>query len=278
MGQNMARLSFFWNNSSLIELLAQCRFEQGRLLAAPTEFVHSLELSENQTELYSFLIKKAANSLDAAAIGEIKALAQINPSSSVNAGFEDFLIWWNEPPESLDPVLRAGVAFVWAALLDVFPLACALAEVSLQQFEKTSRRPYDLFRGLLSSQNDFLTTLALNSKSRSTDGALDLTPALLLFLKIFKQSLAEAALITQPLSQRDIFWIRHRAARLNSRQKKALEHVLKGDTPLTNRLYVSLTKTTRETAKRDLAELVRQGLLEVGSSKGRSVSYFLSVY
>ena len=44
---------------------------------------------------------------------------------------------------------------------------------------------------------------------------------------------------------------------------------------ITNRKYVSLARVTRETAKRDLAELERLGILKRNNGGGRSVSYAL---
>ncbi len=44
---------------------------------------------------------------------------------------------------------------------------------------------------------------------------------------------------------------------------------------LTNRKYVSMTKASRETAKRDLADLEKKGLIRRNPGKGRFVSYCL---
>ena len=66
----------------------------------------------------------------------------------------------------------------------------------------------------------------------------------------------------------------------NDRQRKVVQRMLDGGpgglaSALTNRMYVSLTKTSRETAKRDLAELERAGILKRNPGAGRSVIYAL---
>jgi len=53
------------------------------------------------------------------------------------------------------------------------------------------------------------------------------------------------------------FWQIHSSTPLNERQRKVLSRILKihpDDFGLNNRKYVALTRTSRETAKRDLAD------------------------
>lgn len=281
MGQYMAHLSFFWNNSALIDSLARCRYEQGRLVARPSGFVHSLELDEDGAELYRLILDKALEPLSAETLRCVLSLRGSGSDNRFEATeFTDFLNWWNDPPESLDPVLRAGVAFFWylnmVRLYDLptgFKRICLLPELSLQGFERTARRHYDLFQGLVAQREDLLQHLSTSSNGPDSS-PMDLTNWLLHFLKIYKQTLAEAGAIAEPVSPQDLFWVRHRHAQISLRQKKALEHVLKSGEELTNRLYVRLTKVSRETAKRDLSQLVRQSVIERNTaSQGRSVSY-----
>jgi len=76
------------------------------------------------------------------------------------------------------------------------------------------------------------------------------------------------------------FWERHAQAELSQRQRKVINRLLDAGSGgfeggLTNRKYVGMTRTSRETAKRDIAALVRQGLLVKNPGGGRSVSYDL---
>ncbi|MCK4492103.1 MAG: hypothetical protein KAU03_05730 [Candidatus Altiarchaeales archaeon] len=55
---------------------------------------------------------------------------------------------------------------------------------------------------------------------------------------------------------------------LNERQEKALEY-LKDHRRITNREYQGINKTSRETAKRELSDLVKKGILkQIGSGRG----------
>ena len=44
---------------------------------------------------------------------------------------------------------------------------------------------------------------------------------------------------------------------------------------LTNRKYVGMTRVSRETAKRDIADLCRKGMLQRNPGGGRNASYDL---
>ena len=78
------------------------------------------------------------------------------------------------------------------------------------------------------------------------------------------------------------FWHKHSQSELNSRQRKVINRLLEAEPEgfvggMTNRKYVSITKVSRETAKRDLAELEEQGILKRNEGKGRSVSYSIRI-
>jgi Fic family protein len=74
------------------------------------------------------------------------------------------------------------------------------------------------------------------------------------------------------------FWQVNSAVDLNQRQRKVINRMLdagpgrfKGG--LTNRKYVSLAKTSRATAQREIADLVAKGILVRRPGGGRSSSY-----
>ena len=77
------------------------------------------------------------------------------------------------------------------------------------------------------------------------------------------------------------FYKFHGETLFNQRQqkviKKLLEHLpadfLGG---LTNKKYVSMVKTSQESAKRDIADLIEKGVLLPNEGKGRSTNYRLN--
>ena len=73
------------------------------------------------------------------------------------------------------------------------------------------------------------------------------------------------------------FWLRHQGVLVNARQRKAINVLLDAGPGgfaggMNTRKYVGLTRASRATAYRELADLVEKGCL-VASGAGRSVSY-----
>ena len=74
------------------------------------------------------------------------------------------------------------------------------------------------------------------------------------------------------------FWRDHASISLNDRQRKILNRMLDAgrggfEGGLTTRKYVGLTRTSRATAGREIADLVAKGLLVRQPGGGRSTSY-----
>ena len=76
------------------------------------------------------------------------------------------------------------------------------------------------------------------------------------------------------------FWNQHSQTGLNERQKKVINRILevgRGNFAggLTTRKYVSITKVSRATAFREIADMLGKKILRQLPGKGRSVHYDL---
>lgn len=291
--------AFSWKSASLIEVLVQARHEQGRLLASPAEYIHSYELSEIRKHLLVDLIENATApltierlhgwqaSLFPTGYSGVKKILIADfrkkllnrsslPNENLSRELETLLHWWHEPPVELDPVVRSAISFLWFLLLSPyedgnFQLACALAECGLQQYEKTKDRTYDLSLQLEENQEkvlDYVTSISTG------DG--DITEYLIYFTELFSSAVKSSQLLSEKNQISEKFWTLVSRFDLNRRQKKILELMQSENLRLTNRLYVELCKTSRESAKRDLSKLVRWGVLKLGDGRGRSVFYNLN--
>ena len=74
------------------------------------------------------------------------------------------------------------------------------------------------------------------------------------------------------------FWLRHQTTDINERQRKALNRLLDAgqdgfEGGINTRKYMSLTKASRATAYRELANLVEKGCLTPTGKGGRSSGY-----
>ncbi len=297
-----------------MDALVKARFEQGRLISLPSDFVHSYEISDIRKHICADWLTAAPMSLGRLhgwqaslfptgysgikkiKIGEFRTQdfsRSSLPTKRIEENLAKYLLWWREPPEGLDPVLRSALAFFWFYAISPyedgnFELACALSELALQEHEKTSIRCYDLALQLEESREELLRLhlrllqetsasslkSAFNSKIASQTTSGDLTNWMSEFLRLFGAAVNSAYIITDRNYNRDLFWKKNAALDLNSRQRKFLNFIFENpEEEINNRIYVKVCNTTRESAKRDLTELTKlQVLVRIGNI-GRSVGY-----
>lgn len=279
-----------------MDLLVRARFEQGRLLSLPSSFVHSFEISDIKNSIYSDLLGPDLSierlhgwqaSLFPTGYSGIKKIktAELRtkdllraslPYKHLNEELKKYLHWWQEPPVEMDPVLRSAISFFWFMLISPyedgnFELACALSELILQQEEKTLLRTYDIAVQFAENMPEVLKKI-----EKVALGNGDLTEWLLYFLHLYLIAVRSSYAIADKNQSIDLFWKKFSSFDLNARQRRVINIMLDERSEMTNRQYVDLCKTSRESAKRDLAELVKLGLLSLGEKKGRSVSYELA--
>lgn len=287
--------SFFWTHGSFINSLVTARHNQGRLLALKQSFVHSFEMVEVRQPLFAdwfnpgldearllgwqaSLFPTGYAGVKRVAVGSyrVKGEPKHFPAAKIAEEMSSWLQWWNEPPEDLDPVLRAAIGSVWFLVISPFEagnflLASAIAEKALVESEGLPYRTYDL--ALQFEENKDQINTLVNAVS---EGDGDITLWISFFLEMLNISLTSALTISEQKDLSEKLWKYLSAFDLNSRQKKILNQMFEDNQPMTNKLYKEICKTSRESAKRDLAELLKLGLVKTGSPKGRSVSYTLN--
>ena len=290
--------SFSWTSSSLLDALVKARHEQGRVLALGQNFVHSYEVSDQKKAIFADLFVSGLSEerllgwqaslyptgfagIKRIKVGELRSKDLVKaslPYKNLHAELQKFLHWWVEPPVELDPLLRSSIAFAWFLFLSPFDegnfaMAAALAEKTLVENEKLSFRPYDLSLQLEENEEAILSLI-----EKSTKGAGDLTDWIEYFLQLTSTALTSALSIAEHNNASENFWRRISKYDLNVRQRKIINLMFEERLQMTNRQYVEICKTSRESAKRDLAKLVQIKLLTLGESKGRSLFYQLSSF
>ena len=216
------------------------------------------------------------------AIGKEKIHYEAPSSSQMNREMKQFLHWWNHPPAKLDGLLRAGIAHFWFVTIHPFDdgngrLARAITDMAIAQDEEANFRLYSLSSQIMRERSEYYQVLEQTQKGNG-----DITPWLCWYLGMFVRAIAHSdALISRTLRIAE-FWKTHRDAPLNPRQLKVIKRMLDTGTSefeggMTNRKYVSLNRVSRETAKRDLAELEKMGIFRRNAGHGRSVSYAINL-
>ena len=212
-------------------------------------------------------------------IGKERVHYEAPPRDRLDAQMQTFLTWFNNPPPTLDGLLRAGLAHAWFEILHPFEdgngrVGRALLDMALAQDEQRSTRLYSLSAQFSEKREEYYRAL-----EQASSGALDVTLWLDWFLRQFENAARTSTGTVDRVLTRARFWMRHGQTELNERQRKALDRMLEAGPEgftggMTNRKYASLTKASPATAQRDLADLVSKGCFALSGS-GRSARYEL---
>ena len=202
------------------------------------------------------------------------------PRDCLEAELSKFLLWFNTPPPGLDPLLRAGIAHLWLITLHPFDdgngrVTRAVTDLALAQAERQSVRFYSLSEAIMARRRSYYDHL---EQTQSSD--LDITSWLDWFIDTLDMALQQAMLRLEPVLAKARFWQSHAEKDLNERQMKVLNRLLDNageefEQGINARKYQSLTKVSKPTATRDLAELQALGCLRRLPGGGRSTRYAL---
>ena len=203
------------------------------------------------------------------------------PSAQVKKEMNDFLLWWNSKESEIEGIIKAAIAHLWFVTIHPFEdgngrIARVLTDMALATSENTSRRLYSLSSQILKNKKRYYEVL---EKTQKGDG--DITEWLKWFLETFVKSVEYSKTLIEKTIFIAQFYKAFSLQNLNERQWKVLKKLL-DELPLdfagglTNKKYVAMTRTSPETAKRDLKDLLEKGALVLNEGKGRSTSYSLN--
>lgn len=203
------------------------------------------------------------------------------PRDRLEAELANFISWFNTPPPGLDPLLRAGIAHLWLITLHPFDdgngrVTRAVTDLALAQAEQQSVRFYSLSEAIMARRRSYYDHL---EQAQSHD--LDITRWLDWFIDTLDMALQQAMLRLERVLAKARFWQSHAKKDLNERQKKVLNRLLDNageefEQGINARKYQSLTKVSKPTATRDLAELQALGCLRRLPGGGRSTRYAIA--
>ena len=215
-------------------------------------------------------------------IGKEKVHYHAPSAERLDKEMKDFLDWWEKSNGTIEGFLRAAIAHFWFVTIHPFDdgngrIARALTDMALAQDEKLGMRFYSLSSQIMEERNDYYDILEKCSKGKN-----DLTAWLLWFLGCADRAMQKSERIIGNVLAKADFWQRFSQTTLNERQRKVVNRLLDAGAGefqggLTTRKYVSLAKTSRATAFREIADLVeKKVLIQDPANKGRSVRYDLN--
>ncbi len=209
------------------------------------------------------------------AMGKEKVHFQAPDSSILPREMSQFLNWFNTDNQ-LDPVIKAAIAHLWFVTIHPFEdgngrIARALTDMLLARSDKSPQRFYSMSAQISRERKQYYGAL-----ERTQKGNLDITNWIKWFLLCLINALKSTEKILNRVLFKADFWNRHAKTVINERQKKLLNKILDGfDGKLTSSKWAKIAKCSRDTAIRDINDLINKDILIKEKEGGRSTNYQL---
>ncbi|HRO75572.1 MAG TPA: Fic family protein [Crocinitomicaceae bacterium] len=208
------------------------------------------------------------------AMGKEKIHFQAPDATLVPAQMHQFLDWFNT--KNIDDVLKAAVAHLWFVTIHPFEdgngrIARTLTELLLTRSDKSKLRFYSMSAQIRLERKAYYDIL-----EKTEQGGMDITLWINWFLNCLKNAITTSEETLTRVLQKADFWKKHAETPLNERQVKMLNKLLDGfDGKLQTSKWAKITKTSTDTALRDIKDLIQKEVLQPTNEGGRNVNYEL---
>ena len=210
------------------------------------------------------------------AMGKERVHYEAVAAKNIKAEMDKFLLWLNDDNIIIDSVLKAAIAHFWLIIIHPFDdgngrIARAISDMLLARSENSSERFYSLSNQIQQEKNIYYETLKTVQHSEG-----DITKWLVWFLNCLKHALLETEKSMQIILRKSEFWEKYKETPINERQRLMINKLFDDFFgKLTSSKWAKITKTSTDTALRDIKDLVEKGILKKEEEGGRSANYTL---
>ena len=186
----------------------------------------------------------------------------IAPSPNrVEEEMQKFLTWFDNQ-DSVSSVIRSAIAHFWFVSIHPFEdgngrLARILSDMLLARGEKSEFRFYNVSSQINKDKNHYYDIL-----ERMQHGDGDITEWLVWYMQKLVDALDEAETIVTTILNKSFFWQKASSVPMTERQTQMLNLFLDGyEAKITSKTWASLAKCSKDTAIRDIQDLVEKNIL-----------------
>ena len=179
----------------------------------------------------------------------------------VEEEMEKFLHWF-DGEESVSSVIRSAIAHFWFVSIHPFEdgngrLARILSDMLLARGEKSDFRFYNVSSQINKDKNHYYDIL-----ERMQHGDGDITEWLVWYMQKLVDALDEADTIVTTILNKSFFWQKASVVPMTERQTQMLNLFLEGyEAKITSKTWATLAKCSKDTAIRDIQDLVDKNIL-----------------
>ena len=179
----------------------------------------------------------------------------------VEEEMERFLVWF-DGEEPVSSVIRSAIAHFWFVSIHPFEdgngrLARILSDILLARGEKSDFRFYNVSSQINKDKNHYYDIL-----ERMQRGDGDITEWLVWYMQKLVEALDEADTIVSTILNKSFFWQKASSVPMTERQTQMLNLFLDGyEAKITSKAWATLAKCSKDTAIRDIQDLVEKNVL-----------------
>ena len=191
----------------------------------------------------------------------------------VEEEMQKFLIWF-DGEEQVSSVIRSAIAHFWFVSIHPFEdgngrLARILSDMLLARGEKSDFRFYNVSSQINKDKNHYYDIL-----ERMQHGDGDITEWLVWYMQKLVDALDEANTIVTTILNKSFFWQKVSAVPMTERQTQMLNLFLDGyEAKITSKTWATLAKCSKDTAIRDIQDLVDKNILKEDIPGAKRPSY-----
>lgn len=184
-----------------------------------------------------------------------------------------FLDWFNSQ-ENINSVIRSAIAHFWFVSIHPFEdgngrLVRILSDMLLARADKSEFRFYNISSQINKDKTHYYDIL---EKAQHGDG--DITEWICWYAHTLSVALDEAENIVSTVLNKNFFWQKASSVPLSRRQTDMLNLFLDGyEAKITSKTWASLAKCSKDTAIRDIQDLVEKDILREDIPGAKRPSY-----
>lgn len=187
-----------------------------------------------------------------------------------------FLQWINNP--AIKPsILKSAIAHLWFVSIHPFDdgngrIGRAISDMVLASLDGDGMHFYSLSRQILKDKNHYYKIL-----ERTQRGNSDITEWLVWYFNAFMAAVDDSNAMLSSVLRKATFWNAHSQASISDRQRMVLNKYLDGyEAKLTAKNWEKIAGVKKDTALRDIASLVKQGILIPTPGRVRDIPYSIN--
>jgi len=208
-------------------------------------------------------------------MGKEKVHFQAPKSDDIEYEMDKFLKWF-ETNNDIDLVIKASIAHLWFVTIHPFDdgngrITRALTDLLLARSDNSTQRFYSMSAQIKLQRKQYYEILEKTQK-----GELEITEWIKWFLACLIQSLKSTNTILNKVLFKADFWNKNSGTVVNERQIKLLNRILDSfEGKLTSSKWAKIAKCSKDSAIRDINDLIQKNILQKEQAGGRSTNYEL---